>query len=808
METILGDFRYAFRMLLKNPGSTLVAIFALTVGIGANTAVFSVLNGVLLQPVKYHSPERLVVIWEANPAKGIHEFYVSPPDFRDFVEQNRSFETLAAFRPHPSILTGGSLPERLESASVSASIFELLGAHTAIGRYFARDEDQPARNRVVVLSHGLWLRRFGGDRTIIGKTIVLDGGPHTVTGVMSPEFRLLDAASELWIPYTLDSKELKERGFHTIKVIGRLKAGVSFDQGRQEMQGIARNLERQFPDTNAGWTVEPVMLRDQLVGNIEPTLLALSGAVGFVLLIACSNVAILLLTRASGRHKEIAIRAALGASHYRIIRQVLSESLLLSLISGILGLLLAYLGIAALIALKPVNLPRMEEITIDWRMALFTLGMSVLTALLFGMFPAATSIRVRINEVLRVAGRSAMSGAQARHTRGVLVVTEIALSVVLLVGAGVMIRSFLQLQAVDPGFRAERVLTMEVALPESRYHGFEVARFYQKLLDRIQQLPGVISASVARNVPLSGGDPSLNFVVENRPEVASADQSRAKYRAISSAYFSSMGVPLIKGRFFTDSDRENSQGVAIVNETLARRFFPSEDPVGRRMKPGFDDSVWSTIVGVVGNVKHAGLDAETNAEMYYPYLQVPAEMMNFVEGSMTIVVRSQGDPTALTSAIRAAVLVIDPQQPVFHVKTMQQLLNGSIAQPRLRAILLGVFAAVALALAVVGLYGVVSYSVSQRSNEMGVRAALGAGRGDLMRLVLGEGARLAATGVLIGVASSFLVTRALSKLLFGVKPGDPVTFTLIPLILLVAALLACYFPALRASRTDPSIAMR
>ena len=808
MDSVVKDLQYAFRTLFKNPGAALAAIFALMLGIGANSAIFSVVNGVLLRPLEYPAPDRLAILWEAQPGKGIHEFYVSPANYRDWLEQAHSFDAIAAYRPHASILTGGAFPERLEAASVSPRLLDLLGARPALGRAFTAGEDQPGHACVVMLGHGLWQRRFGGSRSVLGTSINLDGTACSIVGVADPGFRLLDTVSELWMPYALDSNELKERGLHTLKVIARLKSGVALEQARQEMQGIARGLERQFPDTNAGWTVEPVLVGEQVVGNIRPTLLMLFGAVCFVLLIACSNVAILLLTRASVRHKEIAIRAALGASRFRIVRQMITESMLLSLISGVLGLLFARVGIAVLVALKPANIPRLEEIRIDWQVAAFTLGVCLVTGFLFGMFPAITAVRTSLNEVLRDGGRTSLATVNSRRTRGVLVVSELALSVALLIGAGLMIRSFLQLQSVNPGFRAHHVLTTEVALPTSKYEGLQVALFYKRLVESMEHVPGVRSAAVARNVPLSGGDPSLNFAIEHRPELPSAEQPRAKYRAISASYFRGMGIPLIRGRYFEESDTATAPGVVIVNEVLARRFWPGEDPIGKRMRAGFDESSWSTVVGIVGNVKHAGLDTETNPEMYYPYLQVPATLMNFVEGSMTLVVETEDEPSHAAEVVRKQVQSIDPDQPVFHVRTMQELLHGSVAQPRFRAVLLGVFAAVALALSVIGLYGVISYSVSQRSSELAVRTALGAGSGDLLRLVLREGMRLALIGVLLGVALAFALVRTLSKLLYGVKPADPLTFLLVPLTLLAVTAIAIYLPALRASRTDPALAIR
>ncbi|MBS1876070.1 MAG: ABC transporter permease [Acidobacteria bacterium] len=808
MDSAFKDVRFAVRTLFKNPGPTLAAVFALMLGIGANSAIFSVVNGVLLKPLNYPSPDRLAILWEANPGKGIHQFHVAPPDYRDWLEQARSFDALAAYRARPAVLTGGALPERLEAAAVSARMFELLGARAAAGRVFQPGEDQPGRPCVAVLSHGLWLRRFGGDRAVVGSTISLDGGPCSVVGVADARFRLPDTASELWLPYALDPAELKERGYHTLKVIGRLAPGRTLDQARDEMQGVARNLARLHPDTNAGWTVEPVRLGEQLAGAIRPTLMALAGAVSFVLLIACSNVAILLLTRASGRNKEIAIRAALGATRGRIVRQLLTESVLLSVAGGGLGLLLAWGAVSVLRAPRPGNIPRIEDVTVDWRVAAYTLAVCLATGILFGLFPALTAARTRLNETLRDGGRTSQSALHSRRSRAILVTAELALSVVLLVGAGLMLRSLLELRGVDPGFRPTRVLTAEIALPAARYHGMAVARFFERLLAETGSAPGVRSVAVARNVPLSGGDPSLNFVIEHRPAVSSAEQPRAKYRAVSAAYFSTMGIPMLRGRYFSAADSEHAPGVAIINEALARRFFPGEDPVGKRMRPGFMDDSWCTIVGVAGNVKHAGLDKDASPEMYYPFVQVPPPLMNFVAGSMTLAVATNTDPAGMADTIRRQVRAIDPDQPVFHVRTMEDLLDASMSQPKFQSYLLGAFAALALALSLVGLYGVISFSVNQRSSEMAVRMALGADRGDLLRLVLGEGMRLAVAGVLLGLGLAFVVARGLSRLLYGVGTADPATFLGVPLLLLAVTALAIYLPAMRAARTDPALAVR
>lgn len=817
MESLLRDLRYASRMLIKDPGPTLVALLALTLAIGANTAIFSVVNGVLLRPLPYADADHLVMLLATNPSKGIRDFYVTPPDFKDWSEQQHSFDRMAAYRLQPAILTGRGLPERVEAAVVTPAIFQMLGAGVNLGRTFLPTEDRPGQNRVAVISYGLWQRRFGSDPSILGRSITLDGNDYTVTGVAGRAFHLLDTRSELWVPYTLDAKELLDMGqsnsasrsaMHTLKVVAHLKPGVTPERAGQEMRAIAHTLAEQYVDTNTGWSVTVVRLREQLTGNIGETLFTLLGAVCFVLLIACTNVANLLLARAAFRQKEIAVRNALGAGQIRILRQLLTESLLLSTASGALGLALAYIGVRALVAFAPANIPRIEEVSVDGRVLGFTLLVSLLTGILFGAGPAIVTVRAQVHEVLKAAGRSSMASLRSKRLGYALVICEVALSVVLLVGAGLMIRSFAELESVNPGFRIDHVLTMRLTLPETRYSGLNVARFYSRVLDRVRGLPAVEAVGVTRDVPLSGSDPSLNFMIEHRPPLPTAQQPRAKFRAVSAGYFGAIGIPLLKGRYFSASDSEHSPAVAIINETLARRVFPGEEPLGKRMRTGFDDAAFYTIVGVIGNVKHAGLETETAAEMYFPYLQVPPQLMSFVEGTMTLVVRTATEPSAMVHEVGNQVQSLDPNEAVFQVSTMQELVEGSVAQPRFRAFLLGIFAAVALLLASTGLYGVISYSVSQRSNELGLRAALGAANSDLLGLVIGEGARLAFVGIAIGIAVSFALVRVISKLLYGVHSHDPLTFVLTPSLLLAVALFACYVPARRATRTDPTLALR
>jgi putative ABC transport system permease protein len=808
MSTLLKDLQYGLRMLARSPGSTAAAMIALALGIGANSAIFSVVNAVLLRPLPYKDASRLIVIWETKLSKGILQEKVSPPDYRDWVEQQRVFEKIAALREQPAVLTGGQLPERVETALISPSAFELLGVKAGLGRTFLSEEAEPGRNRVALLSYGFWQRRFGGDSGVLGKKAIVDGNSLTIVGVMPRDFRLLDTPSELWTPYTLDAKELSQRGFRTLRVIGRLKPGVSLEQASAEMRSIAGRIERQYADTNTGYSTKIVALRDQLVGDIGPTLWTLLGAVVFVLLIACANVASLLLARASSRDKEIVLRMALGANPARVLRQLLTESVLLAVAGGLLGLALAAWGIAMLAQFGPANLPRLAEINIDWRVMAFTLTASLATGIIFGLAPALLTVRTDLNSVLKTSGRGNTGSRTRALWRNALVTSEIASCVVLLTGAGLLIRSFLQLESVNPGFRPDHVLTMQIALPETSYSGQKVALFYHQLVDRLQALAGTQYAGIARNLPLSGADASLNFVVENRPVESAAEQSRAKYRAASADYFAALGIPLLRGRYFDGTDGEKTPAVVIINNTMARRFWPGEDPIGKRMKAGFDGSQWCAIVGIVGDVKHTGLDAATNAEMYYHYLQIPPELMGFVEGTMTLVLRTQAEPNSMVGAVRGEVQKLDPDLAVFNVKTMQDLLGGSLAQPRFRTLLLGVFACMALILAATGLYGVIAYAVTQRTNELGVRMALGAQKSDVLKMVVGEGAQLAAVGIGIGLVVAFPLMRIISRLLFGVNAADPLTFAATSSLILLVALAASYLPALKAIKVDPLVALR
>jgi putative ABC transport system permease protein len=809
MSALIDDIRYGLRMSLQNPGPTLVAVLALGFGIGANSAIFSVVNGILLRPLPYKDSGRLVVVWETKLSKGVKQDHVTPPNYRAWTEQNRVFDQIGALRVEPHALNGGELSERIETALISPSGFDLLGVQAALGRTFTQQESQPGHNHVAVLSYGLWQRRFGGDREVLGKSAIIDGASYTIVGVTPPEFRLLDTPSELWIPYALDAGELKQRGIHSLRVIAHLKPGVTLDQAQSEMGSIARRLEQQDPEANTGYSTSVVPLRAQLVGDVATTLWTLLAAVVSVLLIACADVANLLLARAGGREKEITVRAALGANRWRVARQLLTESMLLALTGGLLGLFLALWVIALLKQMGPATLPRLQEITVDGRVLAFTMVVSIATGLIFGLAPALATARNDLNSVLRASGRGSTSSRTRARVRDTLVIGEIVFCAVLLSAAGLLIRSFARLQSVNPGFRPDHVLTLQLSLPENRYSNLQVGLFYKLLIERLGSLPGVQVAGITREAPLSGGqDSSLNFTIENRPVETSAEQPRAKYRAASAGYFAALGIPLIRGRYFDQTDGQSTPGVVVINETMARRFWKNENPIGKRIKSGFEDSEWSTIVGIIADVKHTGLDSATSPETYYHYLQVPPQWMGFVEGTMTLVLHATADPVLLASAVRGEVQNLDRNLAIFDVQTMESVVRGSLTQARFRTTLLGAFAGLALFLAAIGLYGVIAYSVTQRTNELGVRMALGAQKRDVLRLILGHGTILALIGIAIGLSIALGTMRVLSKLLFGVTATDPVSFAAAAALILMVAVLASLVPALRAMKVDPMVALR
>lgn len=814
MGNLWHDLRYGARMLFKNKGFAAVAIIALALGIGANTAIFSVVNAVLLRPLPFKDSEQLVALRQTTTQRKGDLDFASYPNFADWRTQSKAFEQLAAFRNTNRTLTGVDQPTRLISAVVSANLFQLLGVAPSLGRAFLPEEDQPGRSSyAAILSHGLWQRRFGSDPNILGRNLVLSGKNYTVVGVMPGGFQFPVQAEpvELWVPIAVDAEtpdgstpNTAQRGTGIYQIIGRLKSNVTLEQAQAEMDLIARNLEAQYPDTNTHQGVKIIPQLELLVGKIRTALLVLFGAVGFVLLISCANVANLLLARATTRHKEMAIRAALGASRWRVVRQLLTESVLLGLAGGALGLLLALWGTDLLVALSPKGLLRLNEIGLDGRVLAFTIFVSLLTGVIFGLAPALHASKLDLTESLKEGGRSGTTGARGNRVRSLLIVTEVALALMLLVGAGLLGRSFLRLQRASPGFNAEHVLALNLNLPLARYDEPQQAAFYRQLLARVETLLGIDAAGVVSPLPLSGDQIEVTFETDGRP-TAKGERPSAEFRTASPNYFRAMSIPLLKGRDFTARDDMKSPGVVIVNETLARQIFPGEDPIGKRIKPGMsvgnDPALMREIVGVVGDVKHQSLSSEAGAEVYVPHAQIPF-------GGMTLVARTGIDPQSLAATMRNEVNKLDKDIPVYNIRTLDDYLAASVAQPRFNTLLLGIFAGVALFLTMIGLYGVISYSVTERTHEIGIRVALGAQTSDVLKLVVKQGMWLALIGVGVGLAAALALTRLLASLLYDVSATDPVTFIGVSLLLIAVALLACLVPARRAMKVDPMTALR
>ncbi|MDQ3907960.1 MAG: ABC transporter permease [Acidobacteriota bacterium] len=800
------DIRYGVRLLFKRPSFTLLTLAALALGVGANTAIFSVVNAVVLRPLPYPAPEKLVAIWGTLKDDPKRRFVISVPNFEDLRAQTHSFDGVAAYLNSSSTLVReGGEPERLVGASVSADIFPMLGAQAARGRVFTGDEDREGAQPVVVLSDSAWRSRFGADPNVVGKTVSLNFRPTTVVGVMPAGFKfpVEPEKVEYWTPLGSDSTVVsrsKDRGIDFLHAVARVKQGVKAEEAQAELATVSARLEQQDPEHNFGLVFRANSLHEEIVGDIRPALVTLLCAVGFVLLIACANVANLLLARATERHKEIAIRTALGASRGRIVRQLLTESLLLSLAGGALGLLLASWGIDALLALIPADIPRAHEIGLDSRVLLFTLGVSVVAGLIFGLAPAVQVSRPRLNESLKDGARGTTAGSYRNRVRSLLVVSEIALSLVLLVGAGLLVKSFVRLQRVNPGFETSRALAVKVALPRARYDTPEKqAAFFSQALERAKAVPGVEAVGATNMLPLSGDNRTSSFEFEGQPPPAQGDEPEADERSVSPDYFRALSIPLLEGRAFTDRDGPTQPRVMIVNESFVRRYVRDGDPLGRRVKLG--DDAWE-IVGVVGDVRHVGLDAPTAPEMYRPFAQSPERWMN-------IVVRaSSADPNAVSAGLRDVVRSIDRELYFPEVRPMSALLADSLARRRFNALLVGLFAAVALALAAVGIYGVISYTVTQRTHEIGVRMALGAQRGDVLRLIVRNGMALAAAGLALGLVGALACARLLGSLLFDVSASDPEVLGLITLLLALVSLAACVVPAYRASRVDPLIALR
>lgn len=811
METFLQDLRYGMRMLLKAPSFSIVATIALALGIGANTAIFSVVNAVLLRPLPFANSEQLMMVWETDATRGYTRGSASYPNFVDWREQNHVFEKMASYHTNDFIMTGRGESTRLQGAVVNGDLFPLLGVAPVIGRGFLPDEDKPGESgRVVLLSQELFQKRFNSDPSVVNQSMVLDGKNYTIVGVMPQAFQfpIQNEPVELWTTVALDREGkdpiTEERGAHYMNVIARLKPGVSREQAQAEMTSISARLEQQYPDKDLHKSSRVESALEALVSDIRPALLILLGAVGCVLLIACANVANLLLARAMSRHKEMAIRSALGASRTRVVRQLLTESVLLSLAGGALGLVLAVWWSDVLVALGKENIPRALQVGLDWRVLGFTLLVSVLTGVIFGLVPALHSSKTELTESLKEGGRGSGEGARRNRIRGVLVVSELAIAVVLLVGAGLLIQSLWRLRQVSPGFDSQNLLTFVVGIPEVKYPTEKQAQFYHDLVARIESLPGVRSASAVIPLPLSGDLFRISFETEGRP-VAKGDQPSADFFAIGDDYFKTLGVSMLKGRDFNERDNKQAPGVIIVNQAFARKFFPNEDPIGKRIKPGIstdtDEPAMREIVGVVSDVRNRNLSSELRTGYFVPAAQIPFNQM-------TMVVRTTNDPHSLITAVQNEVHSMDKELPVFSVKTMDEYIAATVAAPRFNTTLLVIFAAVALVLTIVGLYGVMSYSVAQRTNEIGLRMALGAQTRDVLRLIVSQGLKLVFVGLAIGLLGAFALTRVIESLLFGVTTKDPITFASVAVLLAFVALLACYIPARRAARVDPMEALR
>jgi predicted permease len=809
IETLMQDLRYGARTLKKTPGFTFVAVLTLALGIGANTAIFSVVNGVLLRDLPYDKPEGLVMVWADRPLLQTQVGQVDTPvaaaDFLDWSKQNRVFEQMAAMYARRINLTGGGEPESAGVLRASASLFPLLGVRFAVGRAFLPEEDRAGAARVVVLGYALWRQRYGADPKLIGQKITLNDEAYTVIGVTAPEFQFprrgevpgVARKVDLYLPIAFTPEEMNNRLGSFLRVIARLKPGIRVEQASAEMNVIARRLTEQYPQTNKDKGVRLAPLQQQAVNKARTALLVLLGVVGFVLLIACANVANLLLARAAGRQKEMAIRAALGASRWRVIRQLLTESLLLAITGGAAGLLLAWQGVELLLAIAPESLPRAYDVRLDARVAGFTILVSLLTGIVFGLLPSLQASKPNLGETLKEGGRDA-AGLLRRRLRVFLVVSELALAFILLIGAGLMIRSFARLTDVDPGLDPRGVLAMDVMLPLSKYKDGRGAAFFQQTLERVRSLPGVEAAATIFPLPLSGGNSSSGFAIGGSP--STTEQTfNAGVRLISPDFFKALRVPLIKGRLFAESDGAKSTPVAVINESLARKYFAHEDPLGKRITPLNDAAC--EIIGVVGDVKHAALDEAAGPEFYRPMAQ-----SQFLFASL--VVRAQGDLMQMAAAVREQVWAIDKDQPIANIETMERLLAKSVAPRRFNMLLLSAFALAGLALAGVGLYGVMSYTITQRTREIGVRMAMGAQTGDVLRQIVGEGMKLALIGVSLGLGGALALTRLLKTMLFGVSATDPMTFLGIAALLIIVALLACWIPARRAAQVDPMTALR
>jgi putative ABC transport system permease protein len=800
MENLIRDIRFGLRLMRKNPGFTAVAVLTLALSIGANAAIFDVVNAVLLKPLPYNEPDRIVRVFENGPR--FPKFPISPANFLDYRERSDVFDDFATFARRDLDLSVNDRPERLVGMGVSHGFFHLLGFEPELGRAFLPTDEIKGNENVAIISHTLWERSFGKDTSIIGTPVTLSGMSFTVVGVMGPglqhvggDYHSLPHGGnvDVWSPLTMDPKV---RTSHFLNAIGRIKPGITREQAEASMNVIAVQLEEQYPE-DKDWRIRLVPLRDEIVGGAQTMLLILFGAAGFVLLIACVNIANLLLATATSRQKEIAVRTALGAGRVRLIRQMLTESLLIAAVGGVAGLLVAKFGIEALVALGP-RIPRMNMISLDWRTLAFTLTASAMTGLLFGLAPALQISKVNLNESLKEGGRGSSGGSRHNRLRGLLVVSEVSLAFVLLIGAGLLMRTFFLLQKVDPGFNPERVVTASIELPGARYAtGKEAWAFYRELMGRLAALPGVQGAAATSDLPWTGYDENTSFGIEGR-QFSDNDYPSAQYHFASSDYFATIGIPLVAGRFFSEADNSDAPRVIVINKSMADRYWPDEDPVGKRVR------LWGetrTIAGIVGDLKDSPGELRAKPGFFFPVAQQP-------HSSMVIVLRTQSDPISQVAAMRSEISTLDKDLPLADIKTLGEVASSAVARTRFTMLLLSVFAGVALLLAAIGIYGVMSYSVTQRTHEIGIRVALGAQPRDVISLVARQGMTLALAGLGAGLAAALALTRVMSSLLFGVGATDPITFAGIAVLLTGVALGACFVPARRATKMDPMVALR
>jgi putative ABC transport system permease protein len=804
MDNLLSDIRYAIRNLINRPGFTLIAVMTLALGIGANSAIFSAVNALLIKPLQFPELDRVVTVWDKVPARGVEHNEVAMANYLDWRTQNQSFEHLGLSRWWTANLTGAEAPERLQGFLVTANFFDALGTKAIMGRTLLEEENQPGKDAVAVITYSLWQRRFGADPNIVNKTITINNIPRTVVGVMPERFNYPKGA-EIYAPIAITPELATSRGNHSYYVVGRLKSGVSKEAAQADLNTIAARLEQQYPETNTGWGANVIPIVKDTVRMYDTALWVMMGAVGFVLLIACANVANLMLARASGRQKEIALRAALGASRWRIVRQLLTESVIVALIGGTVGIMIAFWGVDLLRSANPGEAARFapgwDQFGINPAVLLFTIGVSILSGLVFGLAPALQVSRPNLNNALKEGGRQGAGGAS--KLRSSFVVAEIALSMILLVGAGLLVRSFLSLYKINPGFNPDKLMTMQLVLPYAKYKDdSQRVAFFTDLVQKAQTVPGVQSAAVVNYLPLGGSNSSDSYLVEGVPEPPPGQENGGRYRVCSPEYFQTMGISLLKGRPFTPADKQGATPVIIVNETLAKKHWPNGDAVGKRIRfygPP-ERAPWMEIVGVVQDVRHE-LNLPITPDYYLPHGQDPWE-------AMILVARTNVDPATTAGALRQQVWSIDKDQSVFEVRTMEEVRSISVALYSFSSVTLGIFAVVALLLASIGIYGVMAFAVTQRTQEIGIRMALGARGGDVLKLIIRHGMVLAIIGVAVGIIGAWGLTRFLSGLLVGVSSTDLLTFVIVTLSLLFAALLACYIPARRATKVDPLVALR